>query len=74
MVRWRVGELLKERKWSAYRLVRESGLTPPVVYRIARAKGQVKRVEGRTLDALCLALGVGPGELLEYVPDKRKRG
>jgi Cro/C1-type helix-turn-helix DNA-binding protein len=27
-------------------------------------------VDGRTLNALCGALGVGPGELLEYVPDR----
>ena len=71
MVRWRVGELLKAKRWTRYRLVQESGLATTVVYRIAKSKGQVKRVDGRTLDALCVALGVGPGDLLEYTPDSK---
>lgn len=73
MVRWRVADLLKQRGWTAYRLVQVAGISPTVVYRLAKSKQQVKRVDGKTLDALCAALGVGPGELLEYVPD-RKRG
>ena len=70
MVRWRVAELLKARGWTRYRLVQESGLQSMVVYRIAKSRGQIKRVDGHTLDALCVALGVGPGDLLEHVPDK----
>lgn len=68
MVRWRIADLLKERQWSAYRLVQESRLAHSVVYRIAKAGRQVKRVNGSTLDALCRTFGVGPGELFEYVP------
>jgi CheY-like chemotaxis protein/DNA-binding Xre family transcriptional regulator len=68
MVRWRVADLLKERQWSTYRLVQESGLAHPLVYRIAKAGRQVERVSGNTLDALCRTFGVGPGELFEYVP------
>ena len=71
MVRWRVGELLKAKKWTRYRLVQESGLAVTVVYRIASSRGQIKRVDGRTLDALCTAFGVGPGDLLEYIPDSK---
>jgi putative transcriptional regulator len=76
MVRWRLAELLKEREWTSYRLAKESGLAPPVVYRLATRGREVKRVDGRTLDALCATLEVGPGELLEYIPEaaKRKRG
>jgi DNA-binding Xre family transcriptional regulator len=70
MVRWRVADLLAERKWSTYKLVQESRLSATVVYRIAKARRQVKRVDGKTLDALCAAFGVGPGELLEYIPEK----
>jgi DNA-binding Xre family transcriptional regulator len=32
----------------------------------------VTRVEGNTIDRLCTALGVAPGDLLEQVPDKKK--
>lgn len=70
MVRWRVADLLEARGWTAYRLVQESGLAPTVVYRIAKPGRPVMRVDGRTLDRLCATLGVGPGELLEYVPGK----
>jgi DNA-binding Xre family transcriptional regulator len=68
MVRWRVADLLKERQWSIYRLVQESRLAHTLVYRIAKAGRQVKRVHGNTLDALCRTFGVAPGELFEYVP------
>ena len=75
MVRWRVADLLREREWTSYRLAKESGLAPPVVYRLAVRGREVNRVDGRTLDALCYALKVGPGDLLEYVPTgKAKRG
>jgi DNA-binding Xre family transcriptional regulator len=73
MVRWRVAELLAERGWSVYRLIKASGLTPPVAYRVAKPGREVRRVEGRTLNALCAALKVGPGDLLEYVPDRKRR-
>jgi putative transcriptional regulator len=73
-VRWRVGELLKERKLTAYWLVQESGLPTTTVYRVAKARGQVKRIDGVTLDALCRALNVTPGDLLQYQPDKPGAG
>ncbi len=74
MVRWRVAELLKEREWTVYRLAQVSGLAPTVVYRIAKPKREVRRVDGTTLDVLCATFNVGPGELLEYVPGRGKRG
>jgi DNA-binding Xre family transcriptional regulator len=73
MVRWRVAELLKERDWTRYRLMRESGLPSPVVYRLAQPGLLVGRADGKTLDALCRAFSVQPGDLLEYVPDKRRK-
>jgi CheY-like chemotaxis protein/DNA-binding Xre family transcriptional regulator len=68
VMRWRVSDLLKERQWSAYRLVQESRLARSVVFRIAKAGRPVQRVDSDTLDALCRTFGVGPGELFEYVP------
>src|SRR5215210_2392359 len=70
MVRWRINEVLKQRGWTAYRLARETGLTVPAVYRLAKQNAQMGRVEGATLDLLCAALGVQPGELLEWVPEQ----
>lgn len=74
MVRWKIHELLKKRGWTAYRLAQETGLTIPAVYRLAKQRAQMGRVEGSTLDRLCNALDVQPGELLEHVPGKGKKG
>lgn len=74
-MRWRINRLLKERGWTAYRLAQETGLTVPAVYRLSKQNAQMGRVEGSTLDRLCEALGVQPGELLEWVSEKKgKRG
>jgi putative transcriptional regulator len=66
-------QVLKARGWTAYRLAKESGLTVPAVYRLARQKVQLGRVEGDTLNRFCAALECQPGDLLEYIPDKPKR-
>lgn len=73
MVYWRIAEYLERmpEPWTRYRLVQESGLAPPVVYRVARKGAAVQRIDGRTLDALCAALGASPGDLLEHVAGKR---
>jgi DNA-binding Xre family transcriptional regulator len=71
MVYWRVAEMLKKRKWTRYRLVKESGLPTTTVYRLARPGQEVQRIDGRTLDALCRAFRCGVGEIVEYVPDRK---
>ena len=75
MIEVRVGDLLRERGWTPYRLAKEAGLTMPVAYRLASAEGEFRRIDMRTLDAICRALDCQPGDVLKYVPDtKRKRG
>lgn len=73
MVRMRLAELLRRRGWTAYRLAREAGLTVPSAYRLAKPNGSFRRLEASTLDRLCIALGVQPGELLEWVPEQARR-
>ena len=51
----------------------ENALTVPAVYRLSKPGAPLGRVEGRTLDLLCTALGVQPGELLTHEPEKRRR-
>ena len=72
MIRWRIPELLRLRGWSAYRLAQETGLTMPAASRLAKGE-PVQRIDAATLDKLCAAFQVQPGELLEWVSDKRKR-
>ena len=75
VVYWRLAEWLAERKepWTRYRLVQESGLSPTVIYRLARRGEPVRRIDGRTLDTLCAMLDAQPGDLLRYVPTPRTR-
>ncbi len=73
MVRFRLAEILEKRGWTAYRLAQEADLTVPAAYRLADPSHRVQRLDMTTLDTLCRVLGVQPGELLEYTPD-RKRG
>jgi DNA-binding Xre family transcriptional regulator len=72
MIRYRVAELLEKKGWTRYRLAKEMGLTEPAVYRLAEPNRAVTRIDGRTLEKLCQAFKVQPGELLEWVPDKKR--
>lgn len=71
MIRWRIPELLKLRGWSAYRLAQETGLTMPAASRLAKGHA-VQRIDAATLETLCKAFDLQPGELLEWVPAKAK--
>jgi len=74
MIRFRLAEVLKEKGWTPYRLSQETGLTVPTAYRLADPEQQFGRFMADTLDRLCEALAVQPGDLLEWVPDGRNAG
>jgi DNA-binding Xre family transcriptional regulator len=76
VVRLRLSDVLEEKGWTAWRLAKETGgaLTVRGAYRLADPEHQHRRLDLGTLSVLCRALGMTPGELLEYVPDKRVRG
>ena len=73
MVRLRLPELLKELRWTPYRLAKELGMTEPAVYRLVNRRGQFARLSVAMLERLCETTGKTPGELLEWVPEKRRR-
>lgn len=70
MIRLKLAELLEERGWTAYRLAAEAGMTMPVAYKLADPDVEVRRIDVETLEKLCRTLGVQPGDLLEYVPER----
>ena len=72
MIRLRVADVLEQRGWTAYRLAREAKISMPVAYRLAKRYGNFRRLDLVTLDVLCQTLSVQPGDLLEYVPDRKK--
>lgn len=76
MIRFRLDEILKQKEWTPYRLSQETGLTVPTAYRLADPTQKFGRFRADTLDRLCRALEVQPGDLLEWVPgeqDERRR-
>lgn len=66
--------LLAKREWTTYRLAKESGIKLPVAYRLMDPDGGFRRIDLETLEALCRTFDLQPGEFLEWVPDKPKRG
>ena len=73
MIRFHLAAVLKRKGWTPYRLAQETGLTVPTAYRLADPALRFGRFTADTLDRLCAALGVQPGELLEWVPDRSDR-
>jgi putative transcriptional regulator len=69
MVRFRLDKLLRDRDWTAYRLAKESGLHPNVIGKYVN--NQVREISLNTLNVMCAVLKCQPGELIEYVRDKK---
>jgi DNA-binding Xre family transcriptional regulator len=45
----------------------------PTAYRLADPTLRFGRFTAETLDRICAALDVQPGDLLEWVPDRKRR-
>ena len=73
MIRFHLAAVLKKKGWTPYRLSQETGLTVPTAYRLADPTLEFGRFTADTLDRLCAALEVQPGELLEFVPRKNRK-
>ena len=73
MLRFHLAAILKEKGWTPYRLAQETGLTVPTAYRLADPALRFGRFTSDTLERLCAALDVQPGDLLEWVPERKTR-
>jgi DNA-binding Xre family transcriptional regulator len=71
VIRFHLAAILSRKGWTPYRLARETGLTVPTAYRLADPDLVFGRFTADTLDRLCSALGVQPGDLLEWVPEQQ---
>lgn len=76
VVRWKLADLLEERKITAYALTKASGLNRmTTVYRLAKRGSEPTRVDLPTLAGVLAGLRKLTGEdiqitdVLEYVPD-----
>lgn len=71
VIEFRLAKILKQRRWSAYKLAKESGIPQPTVYRLlSDTAARDARISLRTLDSLCTTLECGVGDLLKFVPAK----
>ena len=73
VIRFHLARILHQKGWSPYRLARMTGLTVPTAYRLADPALRFGRFTVDTLDRLCGALNIQPGDLLEFVPDEATR-
>ena len=73
MIRFHLAAILKQKGWTPYRLSRETGLTVPTAYRLADPDLTFGRFTADTLDRLCVALAVQPGDLLSCTPARKRR-
>jgi putative transcriptional regulator len=71
MIQFRLSEVLQQKGWTPYRLSQATGLTVPTAYRLADPEQRFGRFTADTLDRLCRALEVQPGDLLAWVPDEQ---
>ena len=67
-MRLRIAKLLKERGLNAHQLAKMAGLPITTAYRLVSAKPPTQ-LNTRTIDKVCLALKVQPGDLFEYLPE-----
>jgi putative transcriptional regulator len=63
-----LSRLLGERRMSILELHRRTGIPYSSLHALYR--GEAQRYDGKTLDKLCSALGVGVGDILEHRPER----
>jgi len=75
MIRCKLSRILGEKRMHILDLQRQSGVSYTTLSSLYHEK--TSRIDFNTIDAICRALGVQVGELLEYVEEtlpKRKAG
>lgn len=72
VIQIRIKEALKERGRSLYWLAKHSGIPYNTLMRIKDAR--TTSIDFRVLDAICTTLECTPSDVIEWTPDKKKRG
>lgn len=67
MIENRLSRILRERRMSIAELARQTGVPYTSLFELYH--GRAKRVDLKTLNSICKALGVQPGDILEYQED-----
>ena len=72
-VRLRIADLLTEHEMSQTELSRRSGISLVTINAMASGERPPKQIQLASIDKLCAALDVEPGELFERTTKKGKR-
>jgi putative transcriptional regulator len=68
-IKWKLNQLMFERGIKNKDLVAATGLHENTISKLKNCRQMPERLEKNTLDRLCKALQVQPGELLTYEED-----
>ncbi len=65
-VKWKLNQLMFERGIKNQQLCQLTGLHPNTISKLKNCREMPERLEKNTLDKLCKALNIQPGDLLSY--------
>lgn len=68
-IKWKLNQVMFDRGLKSSDLVKATGFHPNTISKLKNLREMPDRLEKETLDKLCKALGVQPGELLVYESD-----
>jgi putative transcriptional regulator len=69
LIKWRLHAVMADREIEYKELAEKAGLHPVTVSKHRTLKIMPPRLDARTLQKYCRALGCQPGDLLRYAPE-----
>lgn len=73
-IKWKLNQLMFDRGIKSKDLIEATGFHANTVSKLKNLREMPDRLERETLDKICKALGVQPGELLVFEPDEASDG
>lgn len=62
-------KMLQERNISTYKLIYEEGILPDTIQRLRKGHA----ITTKTINTLCMVLGCGVSDILEFIPKEDER-
>ena len=69
-IKWKLNQIMFEQGVKNKDLKRLTGLHPNTISKLKNSRNMPNRLEHKTLDLLCRALNVTPGDLMVFEPDE----
>lgn len=68
-IKWKLNQIMFDRGIKSGQLVEMTGFHPNTISKLRNLREMPDRLEKETLDRLCKALGLQPGDLMVYEDD-----